>query len=124
MSSQDNLGRPITGQPLPPEGGNDDGMNPTTVNDPNHVPVATGRDVQSDARTMNDVGSGNIMDDRDLDDTGYLLDLNASSLGTEKRRGGWIRLATPSGGPPAKATTAGTRGAEAIREIPDDGSMP
>ena len=69
-------------------------------------------------------GHGNTMDDRDLDDVGYMLDLNVTSLGTEKRRMGWDPLATPSGGPPRPANTSGTRGADDIGSVPPDGSMP
>ena len=110
---------------LNPEGGEEMAQRPTTYTlDP--IPVPYGRDVQTDARRMGEVdgSGGNIMDDRDLDDVGYLSDMNSSSLGTEKRRNGWIRLATPVGGIPAPATTAGTRGARDIGPLPDDGSLP
>ncbi len=107
-----------------PEGGYEMAPGPT-VKDPNVVPVPHGRDVQSDARRMGEVDAGgaNIADDRDLDDVGYLLDLNVTSLGTEKRRGGWDPLATPSEDPPL-ANTSGTRGADDIGAVPPDGSMP
>jgi hypothetical protein len=123
--SSDNLGRPITGQTLPPESGYEMMPGPT-VRDLNTIPVPYGRDVQTDSRRMGEVdgSGGNIMDDRDLDDVGYLSDMNVTSLGTEKRRMGWDPLATPSGGIPRPANTSGTRGARDIGEIPADGSMP
>ena len=107
-----------------PEGGYEMPPGPT-VKDPNVVPVAHGRDVQTDARRMGEVdgSGGNIMDDRDLDDVGYMLDLNVTSLGTEKRRMGWDPLATPSSGP-RPVNTSGTRGAQDIRPLPEDGSLP
>jgi len=103
------------------------------VRDPTQgIPVAYGRDAQTDCRTINDVDSGaNISSDGDHDDVGqtaggYLLDLNVTSLGTEKRRMGWDPLATPNGvgGPPRPANTSGTRGADDIGAVPPDGSMP
>ena len=125
MSSQDNLGRPITGQPQDPEGGYEMMPGPT-IKDLNHIPVPYGRDVQTDARTMAEVdgSGGNIMDDRDLDDVGYLSDMNVTSLGTEKRRGGWDPLATPNGAMPGPVNTSGTRGAADIGKADPDGSMP
>ena len=90
-----------------------------TIKDLNHIPVPYGRDVQTDARRMSEVdgSGGDIMDDRDLDDVGYLLDTDVSTLGDEKRRAGWKPLATPNGGVPAPATTSGTRGANDIGKI-------
>lgn len=110
-----------------PEGGEE--MNPgPTIRDLNHIPVPYGRDVQTDDRKMSEVdgSGGNIMDDRDLDDVGYLVDMDVTSLGTEKRRMGWDPLATPNGvgGPPRPANTSGTRGADDIGAVPPDGSMP
>lgn len=133
MSSQDNLGRPITGEPEDPEGGYETMPGPT-VRDLNHIPVAYGRDAQTDCRTQSDVdGSGrNIASDGDHDDPGtaggYLVDVNVTSLGNEKRRMGWDPLATPNmdnmGGPPRPANTSGTRGADDIGAVPPDGSLP
>jgi hypothetical protein len=104
------------------------------IKDLNHIPVPYGRDVQTDGRMMHDVSSelvpnadttgGNIMDDRDLDDVGYLSDMNVTSIGNEKRRGGWDPLATPNGAMPRRVNTSGTRGADDIGEVPPDGSMP
>lgn len=112
-------------EPEPPEGGYTPIPGPT-VRDLNVVPVPIGRDVQTDSRTMGAVDSSgeNIMDDRDLDDVGYLSDMNVTSLGTEKRRMGWDPLATPYGAPPHPANTSGTRGAQDIGAVPPDGSMP
>lgn len=127
MSSEDNLNRPITGEPLPPEAGYENTPGPT-IRDLNHIPVPYGRDVQTDSRRMGEVdgSDGNIMDDRDLDDVGYLSDMNVTSLGNEKRRMGWDPLATPNGvgGPPRPVNTSGTRGADDIGSVPADGSMP
>ena len=112
-----------------PEGGYETTPGPT-VKDLNHIPVPYGRDAQTDDRRMGEVdGSGaNIADDRDLDDRGYLSDMNVTSLGNEKRRMGWDPLATPNmdnmGGPPRPANTSGTRGADDIGSVPPDGSMP
>lgn len=119
-----------------PEGGYETAP-PLTVKDPNMVPVAHGRDAQADSRTQSDVdgGGANISGDGDHDDVGmtaggYLLDLDVTSLGTEKRRMGWDPLATPNGGDmggvPRPANTSGTRGADDIKPegIPHDGSMP
>jgi hypothetical protein len=107
-------------------------MIPVTVRDLNVIPVPYGRDFQTDARKMSDVdGSGkNIEDDRDLDDVGFLSDMNVTSLGTEKRRMGWDPLATPNGGSqggvPRPVNTSGTRGADDIKPdgLERDGSMP
>ena len=116
-----------------PEGGYVPMPGPT-VTTLNGIPVPYGRDVQTDDRTMADVRSelvpnadttvGNIMDDRDLDDVGYLSRMDVTSLGTEKRRGGWDPLATPYGAPVPRVNTSGTRGADDIGEVPEDGSMP
>ena len=108
-----------------PEGGYEPVPGPT-VKDLNGIPVAYGRDVQTDARRQSDVdpGGANIMDDRDLDDVGYLVDMNVTSLGNEKRRGGWDPLATPFGAPTRTVNTSGTRGADDIGQVPPDGSMP
>ena len=105
-----------------------------TIKDLNHIPVPYGRDAQTDARMKNelqkelvpnaDTTGGNIMDDRDLDDVGFLSDMNVTSLGNEKRRGGWDPLATPNGAMPARVNTSGTRGADDIMMPPSDGSMP
>ena len=107
-----------------PEGGYEVVPGPT-IKDPTVLGGPTGRDVQTDARKMSEVDAGgkNIADDRDLDDRGWLLDLNVTSLGNEKRRGGWDPLATPSMDPP-QANTSGTRGADDIGSVPADGSMP
>lgn len=108
-----------------PEGGYE-AMPGPTVKDLNGIPVPYGRDVQTDARKMQDVdgSGGNIMDDRDLDDVGYMVDMNVTSLGNEKRRMGWDPLATPSSGIPGPANTSGTRGADDIGPVPPDGSLP
>lgn len=110
---------------MTPEGGYEVVPGPT-VKDLNGIPVPHGRDAQTDARTQADVDAsgGNIADDRDLDDRGYLSDMNVTSLGNEKRRGGWDPLATPSSGPPRPVNTSGTRGADDIGAVPPDGSMP
>lgn len=125
--SSDNLGMASMKPVQEPEGA-ETPMPVMQVRDPNIVPVPYGRDAQTDSRTMAavDGSGGNIEDDRDLDDRGYLLDLNVTSLGTEKRRGGWDPLATPNGGPPPLANTSGTRGADDIKPegIGRDGSLP
>jgi hypothetical protein len=135
VSSEDNLGRPITGPPEPPDGGYTP-PTPPLIRDLNHIPVAYGRDAQTDCRTISDVDSfgldGNIAHDGDHDDAGtyggWHSDMNVTSLGTEKRRMGWDPLATPNmdnmGGPPRPANTSGTRGADDIGAVPPDGSMP
>lgn len=106
-----------------PEGGYEMAPGPT-VRDLSMIPVPHGRDVQTDSRRMGEVEGGNIADDRDLDDVGYLSDMDVTSLGTEKRRGGWDPLASPSSGPPRQVNTSGTRGADDIGSVPADGSMP
>ena len=54
MSSEDNLGRPITGQPIDPEAGYEMMPGPTArLLDP--IPVPYGRNAQTDARTMAEV---------------------------------------------------------------------
>ena len=127
--SSDNLGMDSMKPVQPPEGGYETMPGPT-VRDLNHIPVPYGRDAQTDCRTMAavDGSGGNIMDDRDLDDRGYLSDMNVTSLGNEKRRMGWDPLATPNmdnaGGPPRPVNTSGTRGADDIGSVPADGSMP
>jgi hypothetical protein len=127
--SSDNVGMASMKPVEPPEAGYESMPGPT-IRDLNHIPVAYGRDAQTDARKMSDVdgSGGNIMDDRDLDDVGYLSDMNVTSLGNEKRRGGWDPLATPNGvgGPPRQVNTSGTRGADDIMPggVPPDGSMP
>ena len=106
-----------------------------TVRDLNHIPVAYGRDAQTDCRTQSDVdgGGANIASDGDHDDVGhtaggFLSDMNVTTLGNEKRRMGWDPLATPNmdnmGGPPRPVNTSGTRGADDIGPVPPDGSMP
>ncbi len=117
-----------------PEGGY---VPPTVpvIKDLNHIPVPYGRNAQTDERVGKDVWKelvpnadttgGNIMDDRDLDDRGYQSDINVTSIGTEKRRGGWDPLATPNGATPRRVNTSGTRGADDIMPfLPEDGSMP
>jgi hypothetical protein len=112
-----------------PEGGYESTPTPT-VRDPSSVPVPTGRDAQTDSRKMSEVDAGgaNIAGDGDHDDSGtaggYQSDLNVTSLGTEKRRGGWDPLATPSGGPPRVVNTSGTRGADDIGSVPPDPMEP
>jgi hypothetical protein len=118
---------------MTPEGGYETVPGPT-VKDPNVIPVAHGRDAQTDCRTQADVDAGgkNIMGDGDHDDPGtaggWLSDLDVTSLGTEKRRMGWDPLATPNGGDmggiPRPANTSGTRGADDIGSVPPDGSLP
>jgi hypothetical protein len=115
---------------MTPEGGDEMPPGPT-IRDLNHIPVPYGRDVQTDDRILREMDSptgGNIMDDRDLDDVGYMVDVNVTSLGTEKRRMGWDPLATPNGvgGPPRQANTSGTRGADDIMPggLPRDGDQP
>lgn len=136
MSSEDNLKVFSTDPEMPVQlpAGNEVPMPGPTIKDLNHIPVAYGRDVQTDARRMGDVstmkgpsddpGGANIMDDRDLDDVGYLSDMNVTSIGNEKRRGGWDPLATPNGAIPPRVNTSGTRGADDIGMVPPDGSMP
>ena len=127
--SSDNLGMDSMKPVQDPEGGYEMAPGPT-VRDLNHIPVPYGRDAQTDCRTQAQVdgSGGNIMDDRDLDDVGFLSDMNVTSLGNEKRRMGWDPLATPNmdnvGGPPRRVNTSGTRGADDITPLPDDGSMP
>jgi hypothetical protein len=125
--SSDNVGMPSMKPVEPPEGGYEPMPGPT-VRDLNGIPVPYGRDVQTDARTMAEVDASgkNIADDRDLDDVGFLSDMNVTSLGTEKRRGGWDPLATPYGAPPHVVNTSGTRGADDIKPegIGRDGSLP
>ena len=116
-----------------PEGGYEPMPGPT-IRDLNHIPVPYGRDVQTDARIADEVwkelvpnadtSGGNIMDDRDLDDVGYMSDMDVTSLAHEKRRGGWDPLATPNGAAPRRVNTSGTRGASDIPLPMDDGSMP
>lgn len=126
--SSDNLRVFSTDPEMPvqlPEG-NEVPMPGPTIRDLNHIPVPYGRDVQTDARRMSEVdgSGGNIMDDRDLDDVGYLSDMNVTSIGNEKRRGGWDPLATPNGAMPRRVNTSGTRGTDDIKMPPEDGSMP
>jgi hypothetical protein len=125
--SSDNVGMDSMKPVESPEGAYENTPS-MTVCDPNMPVVPLGRDAQTDDRRMSEVdgSGGNIMDDRNLDDRGYLLDLNVTSLGTEKRRGGWDPLATPYGGPVARANTSGTRGADDVMPggIPVDNSMP
>ena len=119
MSSQDNLGRPITGEPETPEAGYESMPGPTVrFLDP--IPVPYGRDAQTDSRRMTETGG----DDGDLDDRGYLSRMDVTSLGNEKRLSGWDPLAMPYGGTPAPANTSGTRGGADIGKIPPDGSLP
>src|SRR5271154_62289 len=111
---------------MTPEGGDEMPPGPT-IKDLNHIPVPYGRDVQTDSRILREMDTptgGNIMDDRDLDDVGYMVDMNVTSLGTEKRRMGWDPLATPNGAIPHPANTSGTRGADDIGAVPPDGSLP
>ena len=129
--SGDNIGIPSMMPVEDPEGGYTPMPGPT-ITDLNHIPVAYGRDAQTDCRTIADVGSygedGNIMNDGDLDDRGYLSDMNVTSLGTEKRRMGWDPLATPNmdntPGPPRRVNTSGTRGADDVKPMAPDQSMP
>jgi hypothetical protein len=123
--SSDNVGMDSMRPVQPPEGGYEPVPGPT-VKDLNVIPVAYGRNAQTDSRKMGDVDAsgGNIADDRDLDDVGYLSDMNVTSIGNEKRRGGWDPLVTPNGGPPPRATTSGTRGADDVKPMAPDGSLP
>ena len=103
-----------------------------TVRDLNHIPVAYGRDAQTDCRGINDVDSGaNIASDGDHDDVGqhaaggYLSDMNVTSHPWAPRSAVWagtrwplrtwttlaVRLAAP-------ANTSGTRGADDIGSVP------
>jgi hypothetical protein len=136
MSSQDNLGVFSTDPEMPVQlpAGNEVPMPGPTITDLNHIPVPYGRNVQTDDRRMGEVdcfrapgedpGGANIMDDRDLDDVGFLSRMDVTSIGTEKRRGGWDPLATPNGAVPRRVNTSGTRGADDIGMVPPDGSMP
>lgn len=136
--SSDNLKVFSTDPEMPPQmpaGGYVPEASPT-IRDLNHIPVPYGRNAQTDSRKMSDVsmtkapgedpGGGNIMDDRDLDDVGYQSRMDVTSIGNEKRRGGWDPLATPNGATPRPVTTSGTRGADDIKPaLPmDPGSMP
>jgi hypothetical protein len=116
--SSDNLGMASMRPVQDPESGYEMPPGPTAkLLDP--IPVPYGRNVQTDARRMSEVdgGGGNIMDDRDLDDVGYLSDMDVTSIGEEARRGGWDPLATPFGAPVAPVNTSGTRGAADIGKI-------
>ena len=129
--SSDNLGRPITGEPQDPEGGYETMPGPT-VRDLNHIPVPYGRDAPD--RLPDHGRSGrkrreHIMDDRDLDDRGYLVDMDVTSLGNEKRRMGWDPLAPPPTwitrvAHRVRSTRSGTRGDDDFGSVPADGSMP
>jgi hypothetical protein len=129
VSSEDNLAIFKRDQQMPVElpAGNEVPMPGPTITDLNHIPVPYGRDVQTDDRRMGEVdcfrapdedpGGGNIMDDRDLDDVGFLSDMDVTSIGVEKRRMGWDPLATPNGAMPRAVNTSGTRGAQDIGKI-------
>lgn len=100
---------------LVPEGGMDDPEAPPgNLGGP--LPVATGRDVQTDDRRIGEVTVG-TEDDRDLDDEGYLLNTGVSTIGNEKRSMGWEKNTVPSGAPPRPISTSGSRGAADIGRI-------
>jgi len=129
--SSDNIGMDSMKPVEPPEGGYEMAPRPrATIKDLNHIPVPYGRNVQTDDRRMSEVDASgkNIEDDRDHDDVGYLVDMNVTSIGNEKRRMGWDPLATPNqdnvGGPPRQVNTSGTSGAQDIGSVPADRSMP
>ena len=117
--SSDNLGMASMKPVQDPESGYEMAPGPT-VRDLNHIPVPYGRDVQTDCRRISDVEGGNIADDRDLDDVGFLSDMNVTSIGNEKRLMGWDPLATPFGATPHPASTNSTRGADDIKPLPTD----
>jgi hypothetical protein len=130
--SSDNLGVDSMKPVQDPEGGYETEP-PVTVKDLNMIPVPIGRDAQVDARKMSEVDAsgGNITGDGDHDDVGmtaggFLSDMDVTSLGTEKRRGGWDPLATPSGAPPNRVNTSGTRCADDIKPggLERDDSLP
>jgi hypothetical protein len=115
----------------PPAGMGEEPMGQTTVRDLNVLPVATGRDIQTDCYAVGDPGIPGV-GEKNLDNMGYLSDMNVTSLGNEKRRGGWDPLATPYvdgtgesiGAIPRVVNTSGTRGADDITPVVPDGSMP
>ena len=77
-------------------------------------PVATGRDVQTDARTISEI-EGQMTDELDM--SGYLLNTGVSTIGNEKRSQGWEKNTVPSGALPHPLSTSGTRGAQDIGKI-------
>lgn len=83
------------------------------------IPVPYGRDVQTDARRMGEVdgSGGNIMDDRDLDDVGYLMNTGVSTIANEVRSAGWEKNTLPSGALPRPLETSGSRGADDIGKL-------
>jgi hypothetical protein len=74
----------------------------------------TGRDVQTDARTISEI-EGQMTDELDM--AGWLIDTGPKSIASEIRRNGWRAINSPSGGIPAPATTSGGRGADDIGRI-------
>jgi hypothetical protein len=98
---------------MTPEGGSEDPERPTAILDAS-MPVVSTRDAQTDARTISEAEGG--MSD-ELDMAGYQIVTNVQDLADEKRRMGWIKIASPFGGTPAPANTSGTRGADDIGKI-------
>ena len=95
------------------EGGSDDPERPGgNLGGP--LPVATGRDVQADARTIGEI-QGKMTDELDM--SGYLLNTGVTTIGNEKRSQGWEKNTVPSGALPNPLSTSGTRGAQDIGEI-------
>lgn len=98
---------------MDPEGGREDPERPPAVLD-NPLPVMTGRDAQTDCRTISEI-EGQMTDELDM--AGYLVETRVQTIGNEIRRMGWTKLTSPSGGIPAPGSTSGGRGADDIGKI-------
>ena len=95
-------------------GGTEDPMRPNAMFDAT-MARSNPRDAQTDARTKNEMG-GAMSDELDM--SGYLVKgTGVTTIGDEKRDGGWTPLTEPVGAEPADGSTSGSRGAADIGRL-------
>ena len=99
--------------PVDPIGGSDDPEVGTTQID-DAPGAALGRDTQTDARTQTEA-AGQMS--RELDMSGYQVQVGAGSIADETRDQGWDKLAEPVGAEPHPISTSGSRGAADIGKL-------
>ena len=95
-------------------GGSDDPQVSTVKLDAEALPVPYGRDAQTDARTQSEA-AGQMS--RELDMSGYQVDVGVESIAQEIRDDGWDKLAEPVGAEPKPISTSGGRGADDIGKL-------
>ena len=100
--------------PVAPIGGIEDPQVGTVELDAESIPVPYGRDAQTDARSISEA-AGQMS--RELDMSGYQVDVGVESIAQEIRDQGWDKLAEPVGAEPKPISTSGGRGADDIGKL-------